>query len=62
MGNIDDQHRNPNMNDKDHIVGQLTSAGLSGSAEPEHARPILSISAALLAATANIARIGNTHP
>ena len=25
MGNIDDQHRNTNMNDKDHLVGQLTS-------------------------------------
>ena len=26
MGNIDDQHRNPNiMNNKDHIVGQLTT-------------------------------------
>ena len=23
---LDDQHRNPNMNNKDHIVGQLTSA------------------------------------
>ena len=27
MGNIDDQHINTNMNDKDHLVGQLTSAG-----------------------------------
>ena len=25
MGNIDDQHRNPNMNKKDHTVRQLTS-------------------------------------
>ena len=25
MGNIDDQHRNTNKNDKDHLVGQLTS-------------------------------------
>ena len=25
MGNIDDQHRNTNMNDKDHLVGQLTT-------------------------------------
>ena len=25
MGNIDDQHRNPNMNNKGHLVGQLTS-------------------------------------
>ena len=25
MGNIDDQHRNTNMNDKDHPVGQLTT-------------------------------------
>ena len=25
MGNIDDRHRNPNMNNKDHLVGQLTS-------------------------------------
>ena len=25
MGNIDDQHRNTNMNDKDHLVGQLTN-------------------------------------
>ena len=31
MGNIDDQHRNPNMNNKDHIVGQLT--------RPDHAVP-----------------------
>ena len=23
MGNIDDQHRNPNMNNKDHLVGRL---------------------------------------
>ena len=25
MGNIDDQHRNPNMNNKDHLVGKLTN-------------------------------------
>ena len=25
MGNIDDQHRNTNINDKDHLVGQLTT-------------------------------------
>ena len=25
LGNIDDQHRNPNMNNKDHIVGQLNT-------------------------------------
>ena len=25
MGNIDDQYKNPNMNDKDHLVGQLTT-------------------------------------
>ena len=25
MGNIDDQHRNTNMNNKDHLVGQLTT-------------------------------------
>ena len=25
MGNIDDQHRNPNTNNKDHLVGQLTT-------------------------------------
>ena len=38
MGNIDDQHRNPNMNDKDHLVGKLTKVtpetvklGFSGS-------------------------------
>ena len=24
MGSIDDQHRNTNMNEKDHLVGQLT--------------------------------------
>ena len=24
-GNIDDQHRNTNMNDKDHLVGQLAT-------------------------------------
>ena len=24
MGNIDDQYRNPNTNNKDHLVGQLT--------------------------------------
>ena len=24
MGNIDDQHRNPNMNNKDNLVGRLT--------------------------------------
>ena len=29
MGNIDDQHRNTNMNDKDHLVGQLTNLPLS---------------------------------
>ena len=28
MGNIDDQHRNTNMNDKDHLVGQLTTSAL----------------------------------
>ena len=28
MGNTDDRHRNPNMNNKDHLVGQLTKAGL----------------------------------
>ena len=27
MGNIDDQHRNTNMNNKDHLVGQLTRGG-----------------------------------
>ena len=26
MGNIDDQHRNPNMNNKDHLVGQLVTS------------------------------------
>ena len=32
MGNIyiDDQHRNPNMNNKVHIVGQLTSTAPAG--------------------------------
>ena len=29
MGNIDDQHRNTNMNDKDHLVGQLIRPGWS---------------------------------
>ena len=29
MGNIDDQHRNTNMNNKDHLVGQLTTLKLS---------------------------------
>ena len=27
LWNIDDQHRNTNMNDKDHLVGQLTGGG-----------------------------------
>ena len=29
MGNIDDQHINTNMNDKDHLVGQLTRSYVS---------------------------------
>ena len=28
---LDDQHRNPNMNNKDHIVGQLTRASQRGN-------------------------------
>ena len=27
LRNIDNQHRNTNMNDKDHLVGQLTGGG-----------------------------------
>ena len=40
MGNIyiDDQHRNPNMNNKDHIVGQLTRLS-SKQNESEHFSP-----------------------
>ena len=30
---IDDQHRNTNMNDKDHLVGQLTTIAHEGTKE-----------------------------
>ena len=29
MWNIDDQYRNPNINNRDHLVGQLTNPHLS---------------------------------
>ena len=35
IDDIDDQHRNPNMNNKDHQVGQLTING-AGDAKTLH--------------------------
>ena len=31
MGNIDDQHRNTNMNNKDHLVAYILKVGISGN-------------------------------
>ena len=36
MGNKDDQHRNPNTNNKDHLVGQLTKSGPEHMANHQH--------------------------
>ena len=48
MGNIDDQHRNPNMNNKDHMVGQLTNWGIGRISRGSTTAPKESLASSML--------------